>query len=112
MEKARKFQKNIYLCFIDYAKAFVWIIINCGKLLKRWEYQCILSVSWEICTVKKQQLIGSGLKKEYDRAVCCQPVLFNLYAEHMRNAERNELQAGIKIGREISTTSDKWLISL
>ena len=29
MEKARKFQKNIYFCFIDYAKAFaVWITIN------------------------------------------------------------------------------------
>ena len=30
-EKAREFQKNIYFCFIDYAKAFVWITINCGK---------------------------------------------------------------------------------
>ena len=29
--KAREFQKNIYFCFIDYAKAFVWIIIHCGK---------------------------------------------------------------------------------
>ena len=37
IEKAREFQKNIY--FIDYAKAFVWITINCGKFLKRWEYQ-------------------------------------------------------------------------
>ena len=33
MEKAREFQKNIYFCFIDYAKALtVWITINCGKL--------------------------------------------------------------------------------
>ena len=32
MEKAREFQKNIYFCFIDYAKDFiVWITINCGK---------------------------------------------------------------------------------
>ena len=31
MEKAREFQKNIYFYFIDYAKAFVWITINCGK---------------------------------------------------------------------------------
>ena len=31
IKKARKFQKNIYFCFIDYAKAFVWITINCGK---------------------------------------------------------------------------------
>ena len=32
IEKAREFQKNIYFCFIDYATAFVWITITCGKL--------------------------------------------------------------------------------
>ena len=37
-EKAREFQKNIYFCFIDYAKAFVWITTNCGKFVKRQEY--------------------------------------------------------------------------
>ena len=31
IKKAREFQKNIYFCFIDYAKAFVWITRNCGK---------------------------------------------------------------------------------
>ena len=32
MDKAREFQKSIYFCFIDYAKALtVWITINCGK---------------------------------------------------------------------------------
>ena len=31
METAREFQKTLYFCFIDYAKAFVWITINCGK---------------------------------------------------------------------------------
>ena len=31
LKKAREFQKNIYFCFIDYAKASVWIPINCGK---------------------------------------------------------------------------------
>ena len=31
IEKASEFQKNIYFCFIDYAKAFVWITINFGK---------------------------------------------------------------------------------
>ena len=57
MEKAREFQKNIYFCFIDYAKAFVWITINCGKFWKRWEYQNTWSASWEICMqVRKQQL--------------------------------------------------------
>ena len=42
IKKAREFQKIIYFCFIDYAKAFdfiVWITINCGKSRKRWEYQ-------------------------------------------------------------------------
>ena len=36
IEKAREFQKNIYLCFIDYT-LIVWIMTNCGKLLKRWK---------------------------------------------------------------------------
>ena len=36
VEKARDFQKNIYFCFIDYAKAFDYVdTISCGKLLKR-----------------------------------------------------------------------------
>ena len=32
-------RKNIYFCFIDYAKNFEWITTNCEKFLKRWEYQ-------------------------------------------------------------------------
>ena len=58
MEKAREFQKNIYFCFIDYAKPLtVWITINCGKFWKRWDYQTTWSASWEICMqVRKQQL--------------------------------------------------------
>ena len=43
IEKARQFQKNIYFCFIDYAKAFdLWITTNCGKFFKRWEDQTTL----------------------------------------------------------------------
>ena len=39
-KKAREFQKNIYFCFIDYAKALTgWIKTNCGELFKRWKYQ-------------------------------------------------------------------------
>ena len=53
----REFQKNIYFSFIDYTKAFVCIITNCGKFLKRLEYQTTCPASWEICMlVKKQQL--------------------------------------------------------
>ena len=37
-EKAREFQKNIYFCFIDYAKAFdCGITTNCATFLKRWD---------------------------------------------------------------------------
>ena len=39
IKKLRELQKNIYFCFIDYAKAFVWITTNCGKFFKRWGYQ-------------------------------------------------------------------------
>ena len=49
-KKAREFQKNTYFCFIDYAKAFDCVDHNkLWKILKRWEYQIILPVSWEIC---------------------------------------------------------------
>ena len=34
IKKAREFQKNIYFCFIDFAKAFVWITTNCRKFFK------------------------------------------------------------------------------
>ena len=57
IEKARGFQKNTHVCFIDYTKAF-----DCAdhthkrsheKLLKRWEYQIILPVSWgPICGLR------------------------------------------------------------
>ena len=57
-KKAREFKKSIYFCFIDYAKAFDCVDqTNCGKFLKRWEYQTTLPASWEICMrIKKQQL--------------------------------------------------------
>ena len=58
IEKVREFQKNIYFCFIDYAKAFDCVItINCGKFWKRWEYQTTWPASWETyMQVRKQQL--------------------------------------------------------
>ena len=57
MEKAREFQKNIYFCFIDFAKALTMWTTNCGKFWKRWEYQTTWPASWEICIqVRKQQL--------------------------------------------------------
>ena len=46
IKKAREFLKNIYFYFIDYIKPLtVWITTNCGKFLKRWEYQTTFPAS-------------------------------------------------------------------
>ena len=108
IEKAREFQKNVYFCFIGYAKDFVWITANCGIFLMRQEYQTTLPVFWETCMQdKKQQLeldmekwTGSKLGKEY---VKVSTYLFNFYAQYiMWNAWLAKEQAGIKTaGRNI-----------
>ena len=51
IEKARELQKKTSTSVsMTMSKLLtVWIIINCGKLFKRQEYQAILPVSWEIC---------------------------------------------------------------
>ena len=59
----------------------VWITTDCGKFLKRWEYQTTLPASWETCIqVKKQQLdpdmeqqTVSKSRKDYVKAVYCHP---------------------------------------
>ena len=58
IKKAREFQKNIYFCFIDYAKAFDCVDHNkLWKILQRWEYQTTWPAFWETCMqVRKQQL--------------------------------------------------------
>ena len=57
-KKAREFQKNIYFCFIDYAKAFDCVDHSkLWKILKEREYQTTWPASWETCMqVRKQQL--------------------------------------------------------
>ena len=79
IEKQANSRKNIYFSFIDCAKVFVWITRNCGKFLKRWEYQTNLP---EKLVFRKQQLemdmeqrTGSKLGKEYIKAVYCHPYL-------------------------------------
>ena len=55
--KKQEFQKTIYFCFTDYAKAFACVDHNKLEFLKRWEYQTTWPSSWEICMqVRKQQL--------------------------------------------------------
>ena len=84
MEKAREFQKKIYSCFIDYAKAFDCVDHNkLWKILKEMGIPDHLTCLWEICMhVKKQQLeldmeqqTGSILGKEYLKAVYCHPAI-------------------------------------
>ena len=82
-EKAREFQKNIYFCFIDYAKAFDCVDdLKLWKILKDMENQTFWPTPWETYMhVRKQQLelykeqpTGSKSGKEYVKAVCCHPV--------------------------------------
>ena len=89
----------------------VWITTNCGKFLKRWEYQTTWPASWEICIqVKKQVRTRHGttewfqIGKAVHQGCILSPSLFNLYAEQiMQNARLDEAQAGIKIaGRNIN----------
>ena len=91
-EKAREFQKNVYFCFIDYAKAFDCVDHNCRKFLKRCKYQTIIPASCETCMqVKTQQLeldmeqwTGFRLGKEYVKAVYCYPA----YLTYMQSNEK------------------------
>ena len=106
-EKAREFQKNIYFCFIDYAKAFDCVDHNkLWKILKEMEIPdhltCLLRnlYAGQEATVRTEHgttdwpQIGKGVRQ----GCMFSPCLFNLYAEYiMRNVGLEELQAGIKI---------------
>ena len=110
IEKAKEFQKNIYLCFIDYAKVFD--CVDCNKLWKALKEKGIQDHL--ICLLRNlrvgqdatvRTLYGTTDWFRIEKGVqqgCCllSSCLFNLYAEHiMRNARLGELQAGIKITR-------------
>ena len=90
IKKAREFQKNIYFCFINYAKAFDCVDHNkLWKILQEMGKQTTLPASWETCMqVKKQQLepdveqwTGSKLGKKYIKAIYCHPA----YLTYMQN---------------------------
>ena len=113
MEKAREFQKNIYFCFIDYAKAFDCVDYNqLWKILKEMgipdHLTCLLRnlYAGQEATVRTGHgttdwfQIGKGVHQGCTLSLC----LLNLYAEYiMRNAGLEEAQAGIKIaGRNIN----------
>ena len=113
MEKAREFQKNIYFCFIDYAKAFDCVDHNkLWKILKEMgipdHLTCPLRnlYAGQEATVRAGHgttdwfQIGQGVRQ----GCLLSPCLFNLYAEYiMRNTGLDEAQTGIKIpGRNIN----------
>ena len=107
MEKAGEFQKDIYFCFIDYAKAF-----ECVDHNKLWK---ILKEMWipDFCLLRnlyagQEATVRTGhgttdwfqIGKGVGQGCILSPCLFNLYAEDiMRNAGLDETQAGIKIAR-------------
>ena len=109
MEKAREFQKNIYFCFINYAKAFDCVDHNkLWKILKEMgipnHLTCLLRnlYAGQETTVRTGHetthwfQIGKGVCQGYILSPC----LFNLHAENiMRNTGLEEAQAGIKIAR-------------
>ena len=111
MEKAREFQKNIYFCFTDYAKAFdcvdhnkLWKILKEMGILE--QLTCLLRnlyAGQESTDLGIKQWTGSKWAKEYIK-VKLSPCLFNSYAEYiMENARLDEAQTGIKIaGRNIN----------
>ena len=99
----------------------LWITINCGKLLKTWEYQTTWPASWEICMqVRKQQLeldmeqqTGSKLGKEHAKAVYCHPA----HLTYMQSTswetlgwKKHKLES--RLPREISITSDMQMTPL
>ena len=111
--KAREFQKNIYFCFIDYAKAFDCVDHNkLWKILKEIEIPDHLTsllrnlYAGQEATVRTRH--GTTDWFQIGKGACqgciLSPCLFNFYAEYiMRNAGLDESQAGIKIaGRNIS----------
>ena len=109
IEKAREFQKNIYLYFIDYAKAFDGV--DHDKLWKAFRQMglpdhltCLLRNLYAGQAATVRTLYGKTdwfkIKKGVSKGCLLSPCLFNLYAKHiMRNARLDELQAGIKIDR-------------
>ena len=113
IKKARKFHKNIYFCFTDYAKAF-----NCVDHHRLWKIlkemgipdhlTCLLRNLYADQEATVRTLHGTTDWFQIGEGVCqgyiLSPCLFNLYAKYiMRNAGLGEVQAGIKIaGRNIN----------
>ena len=113
IKKAREFQKNIYFCFIDYAKAFDTVDHNkLWKILKEMEIPDHLIHLLRNLYPGEEATVRTGLgttdwfqiRKGVQQGCILSACLFNVYAEYiMQNAGLDEEQAGIKIaGRNIN----------
>ena len=113
MEKAREFQKNIYFCFIDYAKAFGCVDHNkLWKILKEMGIPDHLICLLRNLYAGQEATVRTGhgttdlfqIGKGVFQGCILSPCLFNFYAEYiMRSAGLEETQAGIKIaGRNLN----------
>ena len=108
-EKAREFQKNIYFCFIDYAKDFDCVDHNkLWKVLKEMGIPDHLTYLLRNLYAGQEATVRTGhgtadwfqIGKGVYQGCILSPCLFNLYAEYiMRNSGLDEVQAGIKIAR-------------
>ena len=108
-EKSREFQKNIYFCFIGYAKAFACVDHNkLWKILQEMglpgHLTCLMRnlYAGQEATVRTGHVITDWfqIRKGVRQACILSPCLFNLYAEYIvRKAGLDEAQAGIKIAR-------------
>ena len=108
MEKARVFQKNMYFCFIDYAKPFDCVDHNKLENSERDGIPDHLTCLLRNLYVDQEVTVRSGhgttdwfqIGKGVRQGCILSPCLFNLYAEYiMQNAGLDEAQAGIKIAR-------------
>ena len=113
MEKAREFQKNIYFCFVDYAKAFDCVDHSkLWKILKEMGTPDYLTCLLRNLYAGQEATVRTGhgktdwfqIRKGVHQGYILSPCFFNLYAEYiMRNAGLEETQAGIKIaGRNVT----------
>ena len=109
IKKARELQKNIYFCFIDYAKAFDCVDHNkLWKILKEMGIPNNLTCLLRNLYAGQEATVRTGhgttdwfqIEKGVRQGCILSPCLFNLYAEYiMRNTGLEEAQAGIKIAR-------------
>ena len=116
MEKAREFQKIIYFCFTDYAKAFDCVDHNqLWKILKEMGIPDHLIYLLRNLYAGQEATVRTGhgttdwfqIGKAVYQGYILSPCLFNLYAEYiMRNAGLEETQAESRLPGEISITSD------